>query len=210
MVAFYLVFTAIIWLYAGFYCAPFQRGAVELPAFARTRDEDKSLRKELADLLRRRKGLEKTWEQGALMRGSSVLAAGDRWFLAVRLQKNVYAAALMAALCRLCPEGLPDDEADFWEKGFLSLMDEGEGQVLLGLSYLYLYETFAAENDTEQTTGDKNFTYDNPWQTVVAVLLIVLLVLVGVGYVTFYATKKSAKANKKQAPPSDDDLYMRG
>lgn len=69
--------------------------------------------------------------------------------------------------------------------------------------------TFAAENDTEQTTGDKNFTYDNPWQTVVAVLLIVLLVLVGVGYVTFYATKKSAKANKKQAPPSDDDLYMR-
>ena len=69
--------------------------------------------------------------------------------------------------------------------------------------------TFAAENDTEQTTGDKNFTYDNPWQTVVAVLLIVLLVLVGVGYVTFYATKKSAKANKKQVPPSDDDLYMR-
>lgn len=147
MVAFYLVFTTIICLYAGFYCAPFQRGAVELPAFARTRDEDKSLRKELADLLRRRKGLEKTWEQGALMRGSSVLAAGDRWFLAVRLQKNVYAAALMATLCRLCPEGLPDDEADFWEKGFLSLMDEGEGQFLLGLSYLYLYETFAAENE---------------------------------------------------------------
>ena len=37
----------------------------------------------------------------------------------------------MAALCRLCPEGLPDDEADFWEKGFLSLIDEGEGQFLL-------------------------------------------------------------------------------
>lgn len=160
MVAFYLVFITIICLYAGFYSVmrekeeeeaiqgtPFERGAVELPAFARTRDEDKCLRKELADLLRRRKGLEKTWEQGALMRGNSVLAAGDRWILAVRLQKNVYAAALMATLCRLCPEGLPDDEADFWEKGFLSLMDEGEGYFLLGLSYLYLYETFAAENE---------------------------------------------------------------
>ena len=58
--------------------------------------------------------------------------------------------------------------------------------------------TFAAENDTEQTTGDKNFTYDNPWQTVVAVLLIVLLVLVGVGYVTFYATKNLQRQTKNR------------
>lgn len=165
MVGFTVVLILIISLYAGFYGVmrekeeeeailgrPFQRGTVELPAFAHTRDEDKCLRKELAALLRRRRGLEKTWEQGALMRGSSVLAAGDRWILAVGQQKNVYAAALTAALCRLCPEGLPDDEADFWQQGFLSLMDEGEGHFLLGLSYLYLYETLAA--DDEAVTPD--------------------------------------------------------
>lgn len=160
MVGFTLVLVLLISLYAGFYGVmrekeeeeailgrPFQRGTVELPAFAHTQDEDKCLRRELAELLRRRRGLEKTWEQGALMRGSTVAGAGERWILAVGQQKNVYAAALTAALYRLFPEGLPDDEADFWQKGFLSLMDEGEGHFLLGLSYLYLYKTLAVDDE---------------------------------------------------------------
>lgn len=165
MIAFYLGFPLIISLYASFYLGmrekeeeeailgrPFERGTVELPAFAHTRDEDKCLRKELGALLRRRRGLEKTWEQGAFMRGNTVVGAGERWIQAACQQKNVYAAALAAALCRLFPEDLPDDEADFWQNGFLNLMDEGEGQFLLGLSYLYLYETLAA--DVEIVTPD--------------------------------------------------------
>lgn len=127
---------------------PFAEGEVRFPAFARTRDKGGSLCKEIVLLLRKRDDLGKIWKQGALMRGSTVIGAADRWFQAVCRKKNVYAAALLAALCRLCPEELPEDEADFWHGGVLRLLDTGEGYFLLGLSSLYLYVSFCAHDET--------------------------------------------------------------
>ena len=127
---------------------PFAEGEVRFPAFARTRDKGGSLCKEIVLLLRKRDDLGKIWKQGALMRGSTVIGAADRWFQAVCREKNVYAAALLAALCRLCPEELPEDEADFWHGGVLRLLDTGEGYFLLGLSSLYLYVSFCAHDET--------------------------------------------------------------
>ena len=124
---------------------PLERGEVAFPSFARTQDPEGTLHAELADLLALRPDLKNTFAQGGLTGGGNVVGAGERWRWAACRQKNVYAAALMAALCRLCPDGLPDGEADFWQQGFLDLLDEGEGHFLLGLSYLRLYEPFHEE-----------------------------------------------------------------
>ena len=120
---------------------------IELPAFARTRDEDKTLREQLASLLHRRPDLEAAFALGAPVDGLHALAAGERWIRAVCRQNNVYAAALTAALCRLCPQGLPGDEAIFWQRSLISLLGEGEGHFLLGLSCLRLYEAFRASDE---------------------------------------------------------------
>ena len=48
----------------------------------------------------------------------------------------------MAAACRVCPDGLPPGTADFWETQLFSLLGEGEGCYLLGLSGLLLYAHF--------------------------------------------------------------------
>lgn len=119
----------------------------ELPAFARTRDEDKNLREQLASLLDKRQDLEPAFALGAPVDGVHALAAGECWIRAVCRQNNVYAAALTAALCRLRPQGLPGDEAVFWQRSLLSLLGEGEGHFLLGLSCLRLYEAFRASDE---------------------------------------------------------------
>lgn len=121
---------------------PLERGEVTLPSFARTQEPDRNRHADLADLLALRPELESAFAQGGLTGGDNVVGAGERWRWAACRQKNIYAAALTAALCRLCPDGLPDDEVDFWQQGFLDLFDEGEGHFLLGLSYLRLYEPF--------------------------------------------------------------------
>ena len=69
------------------------------PRFRPYAGRGQMLRKELGALPRRRRGLEKTWKQGAFMRGTTVVGAGERWIQAACQQKNVYAAALTAALC---------------------------------------------------------------------------------------------------------------
>lgn len=121
---------------------PLERGEVTFPPFAHTQDPDGKLHAELADLLALRPELETTFTQGGLTGGGNVVGAGERWRWAACRQKNIYAVPLTAALCRLCPDGLPDGEADFWQKGALDLFDESEGHFLLGLSYLRLYEPF--------------------------------------------------------------------
>lgn len=126
---------------------PFDRSMVELPAFARTRDEDKTLREQLASLLHKRPDLDPAFALGAPVDGVHALAAGERWIRAVCRQNNVYAAALTAALCRLCPQGLPHDEAIFWQRSLISLLGEGEGHFLLGLSCLRLYEAFRTSDE---------------------------------------------------------------
>lgn len=121
---------------------PLERGEVAFPPFAHTQDPDGNLHAKLADLLELRPELETTFMQGGLTGGGNVVGAGERWRWAACRQKNIYAVPLTAALCRLCPDGLPDGEADFWQKGVLDLFDEGEGHFLLGLSYLRLYKPF--------------------------------------------------------------------
>lgn len=51
----------------------------ELPAFARTGDEDKTLREQLASLLDKRQDLEPAFALGAPVDGVHALAASERW-----------------------------------------------------------------------------------------------------------------------------------
>ena len=51
----------------------------ELPAFARTGDEDKTLREQLASQLDKRQDLEPAFALGAPVDGVHALAAGERW-----------------------------------------------------------------------------------------------------------------------------------
>ena len=143
------------------------RALVELPDFARAKDKDQSLRTELAALLRKRWELELAFMLGGLLRlvtpleaffaGRDTLLddkaeAGERWRSLACRNKNIYAAALAAALFRLCPKEFPAGEADVWQKGVLGLLDEGEGHFLLGLSYLRLYDPFFVQaRDTALT-----------------------------------------------------------
>ena len=141
---------------------------VELPDFARTDDEDQSLRAGLADLLRKRGELELAFMLGGLLRRATsfealftdrttslgdVKEAGKRWCALACRRKNLYAAALAAALCRLRPKDFPADEAAFRQEDFLDLLDEGEGHFLLGLSYLRLYDPFLLQSRNTALTA---------------------------------------------------------
>lgn len=132
---------------------PLARGALALPILARTRDADGVLLAELADLLEQRPGLEKAFAQDSPTNGGNSIEAVDRWRRNIFRKKDIHAVALTTALCRLCPLGLPDDEADFWQKGLLDLLDEGEGHFLLGLSHLRLYLSLHTHDERPALEG---------------------------------------------------------
>ena len=119
---------------------------LELPDFARTDDKDLRLREELAALLRTRGELERVFRLGVLfplaIRFDDIGKVHEYWLSLADREKNVYAAALAAALCRLRPKDMPAGTADSRQEGILARLAEGERHFLLGLSYLRLYEPF--------------------------------------------------------------------
>ena len=127
---------------------PADRGkpALELPDFARTDDKDQRLREELAALLRTRGELERVFRLGVLfplaIRFDDIGKVHEYWLSLADREKNVYAAALAAALCRLRPKDMPAGTAGSRQGGILARLAEGERHFLLGLSYLRLYEPF--------------------------------------------------------------------
>ena len=138
--------------------APFVTGKVDPPAGIHGKDAA-GFRRELDGLLRTRESLKSAFAQGRLMRRGNIAGVRNRWHRAACRDNAVPAVALSAALCRLCPQGLPDDEADFLQEAFLKLTGRGEGHYLLGLSHLRLYVHFwrddgaVARNAWRQAVG---------------------------------------------------------
>ena len=102
---------------------------------------DKCVQK-VRELLEPHKDLEHCLMIGWLSTPDKIADACARWHAHACRQGNVRAVAVMAAACRACPDGLPPETADFWETQLFSLLGEGEGCYLLGLSALMLYAHF--------------------------------------------------------------------
>lgn len=102
---------------------------------------DECVRK-VRELLQPHKKLELSLSVGWLITPDKIADACSRWHAYACRQGSVHAVAVMAAACRVCPDGLPSGTADFWETQLFSLLGEGEGCYLLGLSGLLLYAHF--------------------------------------------------------------------
>ena len=138
------------------YPADRDKPALELPDFARTDDKDQRLREELAALLRTRGELERVFRLGVLfplaIRFDDIGKVHEYWLSLADREKNVYAAALAAALRRLRPKDMPAGTADSRQGGILARLAEGERHFLLGLSCLRLYDPFRRQaRDTALT-----------------------------------------------------------
>lgn len=127
---------------------------IPMPAFARNLPSDKTERKkvysffsdQLYDQLAKRPELEMALAGVTLHSPQEIPAACAHWSDDVCARGDIYAAALMAAAARLRPQGLPDDEANFWESRLIALLGEGEACNLIGLSSLLLYIHLQPDN----------------------------------------------------------------
>lgn len=113
---------------------------------------DKCVQK-VRELLEPHKDLERCFAIGWLKTPDQIADACARWHAHACRQGNVRAVAVMAAACRACPDGLPPETADFWETQLFSLLGEGEGCYLLGLSALMLYAHFHQSHESVALTA---------------------------------------------------------
>lgn len=125
---------------------PFDTGKVKLPGPDRDQLEEGLFRFDLDMLLDKREELEKALAKVSLKEPAKAAEVCTNLRQFACRQKNIAALALAAALCRLCPEGLPDGEAHAREGELLHLTGNGEGHLLLGLSQLSLYAHFRPQH----------------------------------------------------------------
>lgn len=105
------------------------------------------------ELLQPHKDLGRCLAIGWLNAPDQIAEACARWHAFACRQGNVNAVAIMAAACRVCRDGLPPATADFWETQLFSLLGEGEGSYLLGLSSLMLYAHFHQNHESVALTA---------------------------------------------------------
>lgn len=124
-----------------------EAGAPADPSATPPRTWEERCLESLDALLATRLDLAPTFEDAKLKDPARVTEALTRWRGLIRLQYNVHAVGVTAAVCRLLPDDLPSDEADFWQAQLFCLLGEGEGCYLLGLSDLLLYLQFQQSHE---------------------------------------------------------------